>query len=113
MNAEAEEFRRLAQDYCSLVERPGDYDRVDFMGELLRLISTLYVAAGRLPNVEPDTEELLPDRPTSDEWSAVLQGLGDPLGKLDYYRDLLVTVDGVGEVDQVTDRVLAALRDRT
>ena len=31
---------------------------------------------------------------------------------LDYYRDLLVTVDGVGEVDQVTDRVLAALRDR-
>jgi adenylate kinase len=32
---------------------------------------------------------------------------------LDYYRDLLVTVDGVGEIDQVTDRVLAALRDRT
>jgi len=32
---------------------------------------------------------------------------------LDYYRDLLVTVDGVGEVDQVTDRILAALRDRT
>jgi adenylate kinase len=32
---------------------------------------------------------------------------------LDYYRDLLVTVNGVGEVDEVTDRVLAALRDRT
>jgi adenylate kinase len=32
---------------------------------------------------------------------------------LDYYRDLLVTVDGVGDVDEVTDRVLAALRDRT
>ncbi len=32
---------------------------------------------------------------------------------LDYYRDLLVTVDGVGEVDEVTNRVLAALRDRT
>jgi adenylate kinase len=32
---------------------------------------------------------------------------------LDYYRDLLVTVDGVGEVDEITDRVLAALRDRT
>ena len=32
---------------------------------------------------------------------------------LDYYRDLLVTVDGVGEIDQVTDRILAALRDRT
>jgi adenylate kinase len=32
---------------------------------------------------------------------------------LDFYRDLLVRVDGVGEVDEVTDRVLAALRDRT
>jgi adenylate kinase len=32
---------------------------------------------------------------------------------LDYYRDVLVTVDGVGEIDEVTDRVLAALRDRT
>jgi len=32
---------------------------------------------------------------------------------LDYYRDRLITVDGVGEVDEVTDRVLAALRDRT
>lgn len=32
---------------------------------------------------------------------------------LDFYRDLLVALDGVGEVDEVTDRVLAALRDRT
>jgi adenylate kinase len=32
---------------------------------------------------------------------------------LDYYRDILVTVDGVGEVDEITNRVLNALRDRT
>jgi len=32
---------------------------------------------------------------------------------LDYYEELLVTVDGVGGVDEVTDRILAALRDRT
>ena len=31
---------------------------------------------------------------------------------LDYYEDVLVTVDGVGEVDEVTNRILAALRDR-
>lgn len=30
---------------------------------------------------------------------------------LDYYRDILVTVDAVGDVDDVTARVLAALRD--
>jgi adenylate kinase len=32
---------------------------------------------------------------------------------LDYYRDVLVTVDGVGEIDEITERVLAALRYRT
>ena len=31
---------------------------------------------------------------------------------LDYYRDRLVTVEAVGDVDEVTDRVLAALRKR-
>jgi adenylate kinase len=31
---------------------------------------------------------------------------------LDYYRDLLVTVDAVGEVAEITDRVLSALRAR-
>ena len=41
----------------------------------------------------------------------VYQSETEPL--LDYYRDLLVTVGGVGEIDEVTDRVLAALRDRT
>jgi adenylate kinase len=30
---------------------------------------------------------------------------------LDYYRDILVTIDAVGDVDDVTARVLAALRD--
>jgi adenylate kinase len=32
---------------------------------------------------------------------------------LDYYRDVLITVDGVGEVDEITARALNALRDRT
>jgi adenylate kinase len=32
---------------------------------------------------------------------------------LEYYQDLRVTVDGVGEVEEITSRVLSALRDRT
>jgi adenylate kinase len=32
---------------------------------------------------------------------------------LDYYEDVLVTVDGVGEMDEIADRILNALRDRT
>jgi adenylate kinase len=32
---------------------------------------------------------------------------------LDYYHDILLTVDGVGTVDEVTERILGALRDRS
>lgn len=32
---------------------------------------------------------------------------------LEYYADILITVDGVGEVDEVAARVLDALRDRS
>ena len=32
---------------------------------------------------------------------------------LEYYSDILTTVDGVGDVDEVAARVLAALRDRS
>jgi adenylate kinase len=32
---------------------------------------------------------------------------------LEYYADILITVDGVGEVDEVAARVLEALRDRS
>ncbi|HEV2777769.1 MAG TPA: adenylate kinase [Actinophytocola sp.] len=31
---------------------------------------------------------------------------------LDYYHDVLITVDGIGEVDEVTNRILSALRDQ-
>jgi adenylate kinase len=52
-----------------------------------------------------DTEEVIRNR------QRVYRADTAPL--LDYYRDVLVTVDGVGEVEEITNRVLNALRDRT
>jgi adenylate kinase len=52
-----------------------------------------------------DNEEVIRHR------QRVYRSETEPL--LDYYRDILVTVDGVGEVDEVTHRILNALRDRT
>lgn len=52
-----------------------------------------------------DTEEVVRHR------QQVYRSETEPL--LDYYRDLLITVDGVGEVDDVSSRILAALRDRS
>lgn len=31
---------------------------------------------------------------------------------LDHYRDRLVTIDAVGEIDEITDRVFSALQNR-
>ena len=52
-----------------------------------------------------DNEEVIRNR------QQVYRAETEPL--LDYYRDILIAVDGVGEVGEVTNRVLSALRDRT
>ncbi len=52
-----------------------------------------------------DTEDVIRHR------LQVYRSETEPL--LDYYRDLLITVNGVGEVDEVSERILRALRDRT
>ena len=54
---------------------------------------------------DDDTEDVIRHR------QQVYRSETEPL--LDYYDDVLVTVAGVGEVDEVTDRILTALRDQT
>lgn len=54
---------------------------------------------------EDDTEDVIRHR------QRVYRSETAPL--LDYYQDVLITVAGVGEVDEVTNRILSALRDRT
>jgi adenylate kinase len=51
-----------------------------------------------------DTEEVIRRR------QQVYQSETAPL--LDFYRDILVTVDGVGEIDDISSRVLKALNER-
>jgi adenylate kinase len=54
---------------------------------------------------DDDSEEVIRHR------QQVYRSETEPL--LDYYDDVLVTVDGVGDVDEVTGRILSALRNRT
>lgn len=51
-----------------------------------------------------DTEEVIRRR------QQVYQSETAPL--LDFYRDILIKVNGVGEIDEITSRVLTALRER-
>jgi hypothetical protein len=88
VNEAAEEFRRLAARYCEVVERAVGRDRLGLQEALMELLPALYSAGSALPNVEPATEDLLPDRPTNDEWFAVFKGLQEVLGPSDLYRSV-------------------------
>jgi hypothetical protein len=79
VNEAVEDFRRLAAEYCALVEQPPRI--VELQEALLDLLPRLYLAGSALPLVEPETEDLLPDRPTSSERFAVMEGLQEVLGQ--------------------------------
>ena len=85
MKEAIEEFRQVAAGYCALVEAPQP-DRLEYQEALMEMLPRLYLAASVLPHVEPETEELLPDRPTNDEWFAVLKRLQSAIGPGDEYR---------------------------
>jgi len=80
VNEAVEDFRRLASEYCTLVEPPGR-DRLEFQEALMDLLPRLYLAGSALPLVEPETEDLLPDLPTQSELFAVMERLQEVLGR--------------------------------
>ncbi len=83
-----------------LAERGEELDAVvEFQVDEDELVARL-TARGR----SDDTEDVIRRR------QQVYRDETAPL--LDYYRDRLVTVDAVGSVDEVTDRVTEALRAR-
>jgi hypothetical protein len=86
VNEAVEEFRRLAVEYCALVERPED-DRLELQEALMDLLPRLYLAGSALPQAEPETDDLLPDRPTDSDWFAVIKRLQEVLGPSDLYRE--------------------------
>jgi Domain of unknown function (DUF5063) len=86
VNGAAQEFRRIAEDYCTLVEEAPQRDRLKLHEALLEILPTLYASGSALPLAEPESEELLPDQPTNEKWFAIRQGLDGVLGPSDHYR---------------------------
>lgn len=70
----------------------------------LRVDEEVVVARLMSRGREDDVEEVIRHR------QEVYRSETAPL--LDYYRELLVTVDALGEVEEITERVLGALRNR-
>ncbi|WP_409489786.1 adenylate kinase [Amycolatopsis sp. cmx-11-12] len=97
---------------------PRNTKQADVLGEILGEVDTELNAVIQLQVSEDVVVERLLSRGRSDDTEEVIRRrqqiyVSETAPLLEYYVDILVTVDGVGSVDEISARVLEALRDRT
>jgi len=97
---------------------PRNTKQADVLGEILGEVDTELNAVIQLQVSEDVVVERLLSRGRSDDTEEVIRRrqqiyVSETAPLLEYYADILVTVDGVGSVDEISARVLEALRDRT
>jgi adenylate kinase len=97
---------------------PRNTKQAEVLGEILAEADTQLNAVIQLQVSEDVVVERLLSRGRSDDTEEVIRRrqqiyVSDTAPLLEYYADVLVTVDGVGTVDEISARVLEALRDRT
>ncbi|MEV6907929.1 adenylate kinase [Amycolatopsis sp. NPDC051071] len=97
---------------------PRNTKQADVLGEILGEVDTKLNAVIQLQVSEDVVVERLLSRGRSDDTEDVIRRrqqiyVSETAPLLEYYADILVTVDGVGTVEEISARVLEALRDRT
>ncbi|WP_414935925.1 adenylate kinase [Amycolatopsis sp. cmx-11-51] len=97
---------------------PRNTKQADVLGEILGEVDTELNAVIQLQVSEDVVVERLLSRGRSDDTEEVIRRrqqiyVSETAPLLEYYADILVTVNGVGSVDEISVRVLEALRDRT
>lgn len=96
---------------------PRNTKQAEVLGEMLAEFDTALDAVIQLQVAEDVVVERLLSRGRSDDTEDVIRRrqqvyASETAPLLEYYSDILVTVDGVGDVDEVSSRVLDALRNR-
>lgn len=96
---------------------PRNTKQAEVLGQLLAESDLKLDAVIQLVVPEDVVVGRLLSRGRSDDTEEVIRRrqqvyVSDTAPLLDYYQYILIKVDGVGEVDEVSGRVLAALRDR-
>lgn len=97
---------------------PRNTKQADVLGEILGEVDTKLNAVIQLQVSEDVVVDRLLSRGRSDDTEEVIRRrqqiyVSETAPLLEYYSDILVSVDGVGSVDEISARVLEALRDRT
>jgi adenylate kinase len=96
---------------------PRNTKQAEVLGQLLAESGTGLDAVIQLEVPEDVVVERLLSRGRTDDTEDVIRRrqqvyVSDTAPLLEHYKDILITVDGVGDVDEVASRVLASLRDR-
>jgi adenylate kinase len=94
---------------------PRNTTQAEVLGQMLAKCDTALDAVIQLEVPEDVVVERLMSRGRSDDTEEVIRRrqqvyMSDTAPLLEHYRDILITVDGVGTVDEVSSRVLDALR---
>lgn len=97
---------------------PRNTKQAEVLGEILGEADTELNAVIQLQVSEDVVVERLLSRGRSDDTEEVIRRrqqiyVSETAPLLEYYAEILVRVDGVGTVDEISARVLEALRDRT
>ncbi|WP_026360387.1 adenylate kinase [Amycolatopsis nigrescens] len=97
---------------------PRNTKQAEVLGQILSESDNSLDAVIQLKVAEDVLVQRLMSRGRSDDTEEVIRRrqqiyLSETAPLLEYYADILITVDGVGGVDEVSARVLAALRERT
>ncbi|WP_410656585.1 adenylate kinase [Amycolatopsis sp. lyj-112] len=97
---------------------PRNTKQAEVLGEILGEADTELNAVIQLQVSEDVVVERLLSRGRSDDTEEVIRRrqqiyVSETAPLLEYYVEILVRVDGVGTVDEISARVLEALRDRT
>jgi hypothetical protein len=78
------EFLTVANEYCMLSEKPGQYPRDTLLGYMHRILPLLYLKGSLLPSITPPDEDELYERfVTEEQWETSFQGWKDHLGEDD------------------------------
>jgi adenylate kinase len=97
---------------------PRNTKQAQVLGQILSELNTSLDAVIQLQVPEDVVVGRLMARGRADDSEDVIRRrqqiyLSETAPLLEYYADILLTVDGVGDVDEVAARVLEALRDRS
>ena len=87
------EFAQTADRYCEMVQGREGNSAEELLRALHTLIPELYFRASLLPELEPESEQLLPPAMTDEEWQQLYRALGTTLGNYNSYWEVFDPIE--------------------